>query len=222
MTGEDDPTARLIGWLRWVLRGDVDLGWARPRRALLPVGLWWSLWLLAALHKPLSYTHPCVTEGRRCGGGLSVLVDLAPGELLAAVALHLAAAVFAYALAVGTTTALASWVDLEAVAPRVFDPADDALVALGVLAAAALVAYLAGVYHLAPTIAGALALYVVYFPPLALGALLMVLPYEAVVGALPPPVVVVLWLVFFVVLPTAQVLWLYGLAHAIVAPMRRV
>lgn len=201
MSGGPDLGTRLRGGLDWFLHGSLDpeFHWVRPRRALGPALVVWGVVSLAVLHQPVGYDHACVSPAR-CDGRLDGLLPTGPGELLGGLALQVAAAVLVYLLAVGTTMLAERAVDLERVAPWLFAPEDDALTAMGVVALGALLAYLAGAYRLAYTVAGLLAVYTLWFPPLVA---------VTAVRTTAAPTTLAFAVIFAT--PVLETLWLYAL-----------
>lgn len=201
MSGRSDLAARLRGGLDWFLPGTLDpvLPWHRPRRALGPTLVGWGVVALRVLHQPLGYGPTCLYPAE-CDGGPDGLLSMGPDELVGGLALHVVAAALVYVLAVGTTVLVERVVDLERVAPWLFAPEDDALTAVGVVAFAALLAYLAGAYRLAYTVA----VYTLWFPPL------WAVTSPQVIGPLPT----VVGVGAAIATPITETLWLYALGTA--------
>lgn len=214
MNGNPDPAARFRRWLRWLIYGDLSLDWLRPRRALVPSLMAASLVVVALLHEPGGYYSTCATAPD-CLGVLTRMADEEPIVLTGAVGLHGVAVALAYAISINATRLVERWVNLEAVAPRLFAPDDQTLVAVLVAWLAALLAYFAGAYMMAYSLAGLAILYVLYFP-----ALVVLASLEAV-GKPPEPLSMALVVLAVVAVPILETLWLYGLAHGAIRAIRR-
>jgi len=204
------------------LRPWIGVRWLRPRRSLLPAGLLVGQLALLALHTPINRTtasqHCDTLPG--CRAELGRLVARVPGEVAGSVGRHLLAAVAVYLVAAAATSLLARRVDLAAVAPWLFAPDDRELAGVAVASVAALLGYAAGTFGAAYTPVGPAILYLLYFPPLALVAVMAGWGAWPVVAWVPEPVSTVALtagaLGVVVALPAAEVLWLYGLGHGAV------